>query len=91
MNIKQTVIIILGIIGLVLIFIYSPRYKITQIDSENFIITEQSSSLYSRSGGTERLHWDKWLLYSGITIFAFGILVFAFKDKQIKTDGKDIF
>ncbi len=82
MNSKQIAVIILMVIGIVLIVKFTPRYKITKIDSENFIKTEQSSSLYKRTKGTEKLHWDRVILYSGLTAIGSGALIFALRNRH---------
>lgn len=82
MNAKQIAVIIIGIIGIAAVTYFTPRYKIILIDSENFIKTEQTSSLYKRSGGKEKLHWDKIVPISGGIILVGGILVFLLKEKR---------
>ena len=82
MSKKQMIVLGLGIIGIILIVLLTPRYKITWIDSLNFIKTEQYSSLYKRSKGAVRLHWDKILIYSGFTLLVSGILIFGLRDKH---------
>lgn len=85
MNKKQNIILGLGVLSLILIVLFTPRYKITWIDSKNFIQTEQSSSLYKRSKGDIKLHWDKILIYGGIAVSLCGILMFTVRRK----DGKN--
>lgn len=82
MNRKQSAVLALGVIGIILIVIFTPRYKITWLDSNNFVKTEQTSSLYKRSAGTVKFHWEKILVYSSITVVACGILLFVFKEKR---------
>ncbi|MDD5018856.1 MAG: hypothetical protein PHH75_01610 [Candidatus Omnitrophica bacterium] len=82
MNKKQIAVILLGIIALVLIFFLTPRYKITSIGGDNYIITEQSSSLYERSQGAVKLHWEKISLYGGIALLACGGLAVVFRRKK---------
>lgn len=82
MNKKQTIILILAVIGIILTIIFTPRYKIIWIDSENFIKTEQSSPLYKRSGGKEGLYWGKIAAYSGLISMASGLLFFTLRDKR---------
>lgn len=82
MNKKQIAVLALAIIGIVLIVIFTPRYKITWIDSKNFIKTEQSSPLYKRSTGKESLYWDKIALYSGLTVVLAAILLRALRSKH---------
>jgi hypothetical protein len=79
---KQILISVAAVVGIVLIVIFTPRYKITWIDKQNFIKTEQTSSLYKRSKGKENLYWDKIALYAGATILAAGVLVFLSRDKH---------
>jgi hypothetical protein len=86
MNKKQLYALVLGIVAIALIVYFTPRYKITQIDSENFIITEQTSTLYKRSTGKEGLHWDKILLYSGISAFVCCLAIFSLREKHGKHD-----
>lgn len=86
MNKKQTFLIFLGLISIVLIVFFTPRYKVTWIDSKNFITTEQTSSLYKRSKGTVKLHTEKILAYAGIAICACGILIFLSRDKNGKNN-----
>lgn len=75
MNKKQWAVVIAGTIILVLIFFITPRYKITQIDKNNYVRTEQSSSLYKRCQGKEKLHWEKIALFGGITVGACLVLL----------------
>jgi hypothetical protein len=82
MNKKQIIVFVVEILAIVLIVWFTPRYKITDIGGNNYIITEQSSSLYQRSHGTVRLHWDKAFLYIGITIPVCGFLVWAWRGKN---------
>ncbi len=82
MNTKQIAVIILGIIGLIACVYLTPRYKILWIDSQNFIKTEQTSSLYKRSKGQEKLHWDRIAMIGGGIILVCGILVFVLKEKK---------
>ncbi len=82
MNKKQITVLVLAIIGIVLIVIFTPRYKIAWIDSKNFIKTEQSSPLYKRSKAKESLYWDKIALYSGLTVVAAAILLRALRSKH---------
>ena len=84
MNNKQITAVVLGIIAISLIVIFTPRYKVTWIDSKNFIKTEQTSTLYKRSKGKEELHWDRIAIYSSMVILVCGIAVFSLKRK----DGK---
>jgi hypothetical protein len=84
MNKKQLIIIWCGIIAVILIVIFTPRYKISWIDSQNFVQTEQTSTLYKRSKGVEKRHWDKIALTSGITLAASILLVFALREKHGK-------
>jgi hypothetical protein len=86
MNKKQNIILGLGVLGLILIVLFTPRYKIAWIDSKNFIQTEQSSSLYKRSKGDVKLHWDKILIYAGITVSLCGILMFIVRRKGGKNN-----
>ncbi len=82
MNNKQLTVLAFGIVAIGLIVYFTPRYKITQIDKENFIITEQTSTLYKRSKGKECLHWDKILLYSGIAAMICCLGVFSSREKK---------
>jgi hypothetical protein len=82
MNSKQIATLCLSVIGIVLIVIFTPKYKITWIDSENFIRTEQTSALYKRSKGQEKYNWDKIAVYSGGVIAGCGLLMFALRDKD---------
>lgn len=82
MNKKQTIVLILGVLALVLIVWLTPRYKITAIGGNNYIVTEQTSSLYERSRGTVKLHWNKVLLYTGIIVPACGFFIWAFRRKN---------
>ena len=84
MNKKQWAVVILGVLILVAIFIFTPRYKMTAIGGDNYIITEQSSSLYARSQGAIRLHWDKISLYAGATVVACGILIGLLRTRGTK-------
>ena len=82
MNKKQLIILILEILAIVLIVWFTPRYKITDIGGNNYIITEQTSSLYERSHGAVRLHWDKVLLYTGMTLPIYGLFAWALRRKK---------
>lgn len=82
MNKKQIGVLALAIIGIVLIVIFTPRYKITWIDSKNYIKTEQSSPLYKRSGGKESLYWDKISIFSGLTVVAAAILIYSLRSRH---------
>ncbi len=84
MNKKQIIVCVLGIVTIVLIVIFTPRYKITWIDQKNFIKTEQTSTLYKRSKGKEELHWENISLYAGAAILACGMILFLLRGK----DGK---
>ncbi len=84
MNKKQIAALALGILAIALIIIFTPRYKITRIDTENFIITEQTSTLYKRSTGKENLHWEKILLYSGISAFTCCLAIFYLRGRNDK-------
>ena len=75
MNNKQILILVITVIGIVLIVIFTPRYKIAWIDKRNFIKTEQTSSLYKRSKGKESLYWGRIALYAGTLILAASILI----------------
>ncbi|QAT16892.1 hypothetical protein BU251_03665 [Candidatus Velamenicoccus archaeovorus] len=82
MNKKQLIVLVAGILALILIAWFTPRYKVTAIGGDNYIITEQTSSLYERSRGAVRLHWDKILLYEGLAIPICGLLMWAFRRKN---------
>ncbi len=82
MNKRQTIVLILAVMGIALIFFLTPKYKITWIDSENFIKTEQTSSLYKRSQGKVQLHWDRIFKYSGIVFVTGAILIFILKERH---------
>jgi hypothetical protein len=82
MNRKQTTVVVIGIFGIAAAVFLTPRYKIVMIDSQNFIKTEQTSSLYKRSGGKEKLHWDRIALISGGIIIACGILTGLLKEEK---------
>jgi len=82
MNKKQLIVLVAGILALILIAWFTPRYKMTAIGDGNYIITEQTSALYERSRGAVRLHWDKILLYEGPVIPICGLLMWAFRRKN---------
>ena len=82
MNKKQVITLFISIIALVLIYFFTPRYKIIWIDADNFVKTEQTSSLYKRSKGKESLYWDRIALFSGIVIIISVILIFFFFYKK---------
>ncbi|MFH0877599.1 MAG: hypothetical protein V1863_05180 [Candidatus Omnitrophota bacterium] len=86
MNKKQVFALVLGTIAIILIVIFTPRYKITWIDSVNFVKTEQTSSLYKRSKGTVKLHWDKILFYGGAVLAGTAVAFFALRESK-KTNG----
>lgn len=76
------VVLLFGIIAITLIVIFTPKYKITWMGPENFIKTEQTSSLYKRSAGKECYHWDKISIYSGIVALACCLAIFTSRDKR---------
>lgn len=76
----------LGIAAVVLTVIFTPRYKITWIDSENFIKTEQSSPLYKRSSGKALMHWDRIGLCGAPIAALCGLLIFLLKERKSR-DG----
>ncbi len=83
MNKKQIVVLILGIIAIILSVVLTPRYKLSWSDaSQNYIITEQSSTLYNRAKGEVKFHWDKILTYSGIAVVVCGVLLFVLGGKN---------
>ena len=84
MNKKQMITLLTGLILIVLIVLFTPRYKIIWIDANNYIQTEQSSELYKRSKGDEKLHWPQILLYSGLTALATAIAIAFLKTKKEK-------
>lgn len=86
MNKKQGVVLLAGVIGVILIVFFAPRYKITWIDSKNFVMTEQKSSLYNRCKGQVKYHWDKIALYAGLLILLEGFLLFALRDQSGKNN-----
>lgn len=83
MNSKQTAVIIIGILGIIATVFLTPRYKIIMIDSQNFIKTEQTSSLYKRSGGKEKLHWDRIAPISGGIAILCVALAALLREKKI--------
>lgn len=87
MNKKQGTVLLLGIAAVVLIVIFTPRYKITWMDSENFIKTEQSSPLYKRSSGKALMHWDRIGLYGGAVLALCGLLIALLKERK-PIDGR---
>lgn len=82
MNIKQVIILAVALIAILAATFLMPQYKIHYINSENFIITEQSSPLYERSLGEVRRHWDRILPVSGGILLAGGILCFLLRNKR---------
>ena len=82
MNKKQTIVIVAGILGIAAAFFFIPRYKIVMIDSQNFIKTEQTSALYKRSGGKEKLRWDRIAAIGGGIVVAGGILIGLLGEKK---------
>lgn len=82
MNNKQIAVIIIGGIGIAVSLFLTPHYKIVYLDSKNFIVTEQTSKLYKRSKGKEKIHWDRIALISGGIVLAAGALCFVLKDKK---------
>jgi hypothetical protein len=81
MNKKQILVVVLGVLGVAAAVYFTPRYKLVMIDSQNFIKTEQTSALYKRSSGKEKLHWDKIVLISSGIILTCGILAVIFREK----------
>ncbi len=79
MNKKQIVVIVLAAIAIALIVYFTPRYKITWIDSNNFVKTEQTSSLYKRTKGKENFYWDRITVYSSAVVILTGIMIFTFR------------
>lgn len=84
MNKKQLIALAMGIVSIVAIGFLTPKYKILEIGPENYIITEQTSSLYKRSQGKEKLHWDKIFIYSSAPLLITGVLLLTLKDKHGK-------
>lgn len=82
MNKKQWIVVLLALSALALIYFLTPRYKLIQIDEKNYIRTEQSSSLYQRSKGQVKLHWEKIGLYAGITLLTTGVLLLVLRRKN---------
>lgn len=82
MNNKQVIIVVLCVVILTLIVIFTPQYKVTWIDSKNYVLTEQTSPLYKRSKAPAKKHWDKIALYAGLTLMVAGALVLVLKDKD---------
>lgn len=81
MNLKQLLIAIFGICAFIIIIIYGPRYKITEIGPDNFIKTEQSSALYKRCTGKVKLYWNRIFLYENIVLLLCGCLIFSAREK----------
>jgi hypothetical protein len=82
MNTKQTVVLILGILGIAAVVFFMPRYKITMITAQDYIKTEQTSALYKRSHGIEKLHWDRIVPISGGIFLVCGVLIGLLRDKK---------
>ncbi len=82
MNKKQKILLYLSVLGVGLIVYFTPRYKITQIDEKNFLITEQTSPLFKRSHGEVKYHIDKILIYSSLWLLIDGILLVTFRSKR---------
>jgi hypothetical protein len=82
MNKKQRIVLSMGIISIALIIIFAPRYKITRINTNDYIITEQSSALYKQSKGLVRYHWDKIAARSGLAVLTYAALIFFMKEKN---------
>lgn len=80
MNKKQLIVLALCVIAVVLIVLFTPRYKITWINSDNYVLTEQSSALFKRSAGPAKLHWDKIALYAGLTLLVGGAAIFILRE-----------
>jgi len=82
MNIKQVIVLAVALVAILALTLVMPRYKIHYINSENFIITEQSSPLYTRSLGEVRRHWDRILPIGGGILLVGGILCFLLRNKR---------
>ena len=82
MNKKQILVIAVGVIGIVLIVIFTPHYKITWLNAHDYIITEQSSSLYKQSKGLVKYRWDKIAPPCGLIVLTCGIFVFILREKN---------
>ena len=82
MNKKQILAISLGIVAIGVIVILTPHYKITWINTRDYIITEQSSSLYKQSRGLVKYRWDKIVPPCGLVVLACGVFVFILREKN---------
>ncbi|MFH1690960.1 MAG: hypothetical protein ABIC68_00100 [Candidatus Omnitrophota bacterium] len=84
LNVKQVIVLVLGVCAFGLCIYFAPRYKITEMGPGNYIKTEQSSSLYKRSSGKVKFYWGRIFLYEGAIILSCGILMFLLKKKAVE-------
>ena len=82
MNRKQILASAIGILGIVLIVIFTPHYKITWLNAHDYIITEQSSSLYKQSKGFVKYRWDRIIPPCGLIALTCGVFVFILREKN---------
>ena len=82
MNRKQILASASGIVGIVLFVIFTPHYKVTWLNAHDYIITEQSSSLYKQSKGLVKYRWDKIAPPCGLIVLTCGIFVFILREKN---------
>lgn len=81
-NKNQAGVLVVIILAVAAILFFMPRYKMLKVDSENYIITEQSSPLFKRSKGEVRLHWNWIVPASGAVIVLGGLGVFLLREKN---------
>ena len=82
MNRKQILASASGIVGIVLFVIFTPHYKVTWLNAHDYIITEQSSSLYKQSKGLVKYRWDRIVPTCGLIVLSCGVLVFILREKN---------
>ena len=82
MNIKIIVVLVVALIAIVAVTLAMPPYKIYNIKTDNYIITEQSSPLYGRASGEVKRHWDRILPIAGGILLASGMLCLLLRNKR---------
>ena len=84
MNIKQILVIILVIIGIIFIINLTPKYKKVNVLNEGFIRAEEGNPLYKNIKAQEQLNFKKIALYSSPVMIIGALLLLVFRDKKKK-------
>ena len=86
MNVKQIIVVFLMVIGIVLIFNYTPKYKIVMLPNEGFIRSQEGDPLYKNISAEEKNNW-KDMGFSSLPVFIIGailLLVLKTREKKFK-------